>query len=313
MMYNTGKIVGGVKMSYTRVVKFQYFTLWSRIKVNNRWQDSGKFDFISWISNIKKNNLLMKKIEFGDTTARIEKVTHDDLNDLWTLRLMKLRDTNIPSKVKDNKEAEVIPLEDDEYIGEDITILYDKSTGIAMIQSNRFSLGITKLTEFINYTKVTSTSDIVIKPIRMDIDLKSFKKDSYKNIEIGFANIIRDVPSSKSPLATIINSYRKFHGVVGKVTIGLGRTKDSTLNIQEVNSLLSDLGNYEEVISAKLKVKDDDSSRVEIIDLFDNIFNDLITFELEKRTSLAYEQAVVQMIEYYKEKKGKILSQLYIK
>ena len=49
----------------------------------------------------------------------------DKINHLWKLWFLKLRDTNIPFKVKSNDVAEPISLDDDEYIGEDLLMIYD--------------------------------------------------------------------------------------------------------------------------------------------------------------------------------------------
>lgn len=76
-------------------------------------------------------NRIKKKIEFGKLLVRIDEIKYDENNDLWALRLMKLRDDNIPSKVKEDEIAEPINLEADEYIGEDMSILYEKEQGLS--------------------------------------------------------------------------------------------------------------------------------------------------------------------------------------
>ena len=68
-----------------------------------------------------------KEIEFDNVIARLEELEGDNENKIWKLRFMKLRDTNIPSIVKKEEEAKPIALDDDEYIGEDMLMIYDLS------------------------------------------------------------------------------------------------------------------------------------------------------------------------------------------
>ena len=270
-----------------RNIRFRYYKLEKQHKFKNRWHSDGEFDFLAWLNGIKKYKKEMVTIELKDTKARVEKIRYYEKEQLWVLRFMKLRDENIPMIAKENTEAEDIALEDDEYIGEDLYVLYDETCGLAMIQSNRFSLGTARLAEFMAKTYSDEVDiRVKIKPIIKDIDLRKYKKKSYKTIELGFANIIADVPSSKSPLSVIMNSYRKFHALSGHISISLGRTKENTLNIEEVDNLLEEIGEYDNVVSAKLRIKDDDAEHTELIDLFDNIAQDTILFKVEKRSSL---------------------------
>lgn len=65
------------------------------------------------------------------------------------------------AKVKENEEPTIIELEDDEYIGEDLFIIYDENKGIVMIQQNRMSLGIPRLEEVLQHTHNTYVVKII--------------------------------------------------------------------------------------------------------------------------------------------------------
>lgn len=140
-------------MEYKRTIQFRYFRVLCKEKGNdNKWGPLKIYDLVKWIAKIDADQKLKKSIKFGNTLARIECFSHSEDDDFWGIHLIKLRDTNIPTKVKENEASEPVELEDDEYLGEDITLLYEKCSSILMVQMNRFSLGITKLTEFINYS-----------------------------------------------------------------------------------------------------------------------------------------------------------------
>lgn len=116
---------------YTRNIKFQYFQI-----IIESEKQKFQFCFEDWAVYIDKEELVRKNLELKGLKARIEVYENDkDNNKIWTMRFMKLRDTNIPSKVKENEIAIPVELADDEYIGEDVTFLYDEEYGIAMIQT----------------------------------------------------------------------------------------------------------------------------------------------------------------------------------
>lgn len=295
-----------------RNIKYQYYKMDTQTKISGVWAEPKEFDFISWIQYVSENDLEQKTISLKDTKARVEKIKFYDEHDVWVVRFMKLREENLPYLAKENLDAEDIPLESDEYIGEDMYMLYDINTNIAMIQSNRFSLGISRLAEFFVKSQNKTDERVRFFPIKREIDLTSFGKNSYRTLELGFANILRDVPKGKSALGDIMKMYRKFSGVSGTIKIGIGRSKHDSLDVVEVDKLISEIGACDNVVSAKVKIKDDDLSRVEVIDLLDECFSDIITFNLELRETIAFNTAALSMIGKYELVKNKILSLITI-
>lgn len=298
-------------MEYKRVIRFQYYQInCKRFNTEkNSWGNLELFDFISWLMNVEKNDLLMKSIDFNNAKARVECCKHDKKADLWAVRFMKLRDTNIPSKAKENEAAKAIPLEEDEYIGEDLTMVYDKKSGIAMIQSNRFSLNISKLEEFIEYVNGDPLVQIFIEPIGMDFEKTGFGDGNYKTLDIAFANLSTWTGrgKGKTALSELIRPIKKLGGYVGHVTVGLGHVKEDTLDKTEVRNLVAEIrSNKKYIRSAKVKVKDDDDTDVEIVDLFENIHHDFITFILQSKENLSFTYAVTEMIYKFLKKKEQL-------
>lgn len=285
-------------MKYKRNIKFQYYTMQSKVLKDHVWIDNGAFKFVTWLNTFdqKKGK---GSIEFDGMKARVECFDFNDKDEIWAVRFMKLRDTNIPSKVKERESAEAIELAADEYIGEDVTLLYDKKSGIAMIQSNRFALGISRIERFIDCVPLVKDEQVKIRPIGTKVDLKHFKRNRYKSFELKFTDLQKLVPNDgKSALGELIKTFKRFGAVTGKVTISLGKSSLTTLEKKEVENAILELDN-DNVDGAKLKVKDDDDSPVEIIDLFDNIENDIIPFELEARETLDFKKAVIGMTDKF--------------
>ena len=290
-----------------RNVKFQYFGMVRQQKEKNRWKGKGRLNIESWMDKLENKELLNATIDLGDTKASVDKVEWDETHNVWIFRFMKLREDNIPSIVRENQEAEAIPLGEDEYIGEGLHMLYDNNTGIAMVQMNRFSLGLKRLEEFMTQIWEIENERIKLKPI---LDYMNFDRDTrrkYKAIEVDFANIGQVELDDRSSLGTIMAYFRKFYGVTGSIKISLGRTKADTLNIDEVNRVIGEAIDDNIVSGMKLHIKDDDQRPVEVIDLFDNICKDIVTFNLVAKTALGFEYAKTSMIRSYEAKKNHIV------
>ena len=282
-----------------RNVKFQYYALVRQKKEKNRWNGQGKLDIDIWMDKLDKRNLLNATIDLGDTKANVDTVNWFEKSDVWVFKFMKLREDNIPVIVKENQESKVIPLEDDEYIGEGLHMLYDNNIGIAMLQINRFSLGLKRLESFLTEVWKEEGERIKLKPIADKLVFDTSIKREYKSIEISFANITPQLEDGKRSLGTIMNLYRKMQGAAGVIKIGFGKSKGDTLNIDEVRDVVDDALMDESVRGLKLHIKDDDDRPVEIVDLFDHICKDIITFNVAEKSVLNYSYVADKMISCY--------------
>lgn len=291
-----------------RNVKFKYYGIVLQEKNKNRWNGKGRLNILAWLDKMDKRNLLNSSIDLGDVKASVDKIEWFEGNQVWIFRFMKLREDNIPSIVKENNEAETFPLEEDEYIGEGLYMLYDNNTGIAMIQSNRFSLGLKRLEEFLTNIWEVENQRIKIKPILDKIDFNVRSRRKYKNIEISFANVVQknddDFPRA---LGTLMHPLRMFNGVAGSVKVGFGRTKGDTLNIDKISEVVTDALEDNSVTGLKLHIKDDDDSPVEVVDLFEYICKDIIAFNLPTKSTLNFSYAAAEMTRCYNQRKSHLV------
>ncbi len=289
-----------------RKIKFQYFVFEQETKNDGHWESRGTFNLINWIDHVNTNGLEQKIVELNDTKARIEKIKHID--GCWAVQMMKLREDNLPHIVREYEDAEDIDLEDDEYIGEDMYMMYNIDNGVAMIQVNRFSLGIRRLGEFLSQSMNLENERITIKAVSSNVEVNNFRGHTYRDIELGFANLQYVQTTQNSALGAIMNAYGRLQGLSGRIKIGVGRCKDESLDIIEVDNLLQEIREEECIISAKVKIRDDDMARTEVIDLFDNVVSDTITFSLPARTTLAFDYATISMKNYFDQRIEEILN-----
>lgn len=299
-------------MKYLRTIKFNYFQI---KKIIGNDGTPKIFDFAEFLADLYSKEILMKtqEIEHSGLKYRIENILFNEENNLWYVRLMKMRDTNIPSKLKENIEAEPFHLEDDEYIGEDISFVYERESGIIMYQINRFSISPTKFQEILYSLNNNENEKFVLMPISFIFDQKAFRKDYYKKIDISFANLNCLDIDEKTPLGKIMRSFNKVGGFSAHVTIGLGHSKAETLNRDATQSIIDEArDNTLNIRGAKVTVKDDDDAKPEIIDLFDNVSCDYITFTLKSRETLDYDVLFRSMIDCFIKKKKELYELLSI-
>lgn len=226
---------------------------------------------------------------------------------------MRLREDNIPFIVKADADAEDLELDEDEYVGEGLHILYDKNHQLFMVQSNRFSLGISALESYLNAIWDVPDETIHLYPLQKDIDIPSYQRKSYKTITIGFGNLKalnREARTTRS-LEGILSSFNQMGCHTAEVKFSLGHSKQPTLNRDQVHNLLADIAENRDIIStAKLTCKDDDVEKSEIINLLDFVEESKIDFRLPERTTLGKEYTFNEMIQEYNKKKGVLLGYL---
>ncbi|MBQ8640422.1 MAG: hypothetical protein IJ468_14860 [Lachnospiraceae bacterium] len=303
-------------MQYKRVIKFQYYRVRCKRRLaNGSFSEPVLYNLTDWIERVIDKQ--QKGIVFGKNMARIDIIKYNRITQLWGIRLLKLRDTNPPTKAKDGEASVAISLEEDEYIGEDVTMLYERSSSILMVQSNRFSLGISKIEEFINYMNMDEDTIISIDPIGNFNNRSLLENGNYKSLEVSFANLNswEDDLENKSSLRDMISSIRRTGGYTAYVKIGLGRTKGNSLDKNTISDFIYNvIGKDNHVKRAKVKVESlAGDEGTELVDLIEEVFHDYITFELESKETLKYEDTIMRMTSKFKERKDDLYSAIKYK
>ncbi len=140
-------------MNDKRIIHFYYFKPY----LFEEGHKKKPFNFADWIINFEKDNKIYETISLSTIDARVDGHIYDQVNDLHGVCFVNMRGENLSSNFHQKfkkKAQEDLNLADDEYIGEDMYVLYDRKTNIFMSQSNRMSLTINQITEFIKKQKI---------------------------------------------------------------------------------------------------------------------------------------------------------------
>ena len=219
----------GIVIVKTKIITFQYFqvVLQKEFKENDQivWKTKNVFNFAEWLCKQQTEGKIKKNITVkNDFQGNLESVINSKSNpNIWFARFFKLRDV-VPAKVKDGIGAESIELDEDEYIGEDVSILYDDSYGICMLQKNRFSLSYKKIAEWLTLSCAEGYR-VCLRPISDNDLFEKIRGRNIRNFDISLANLKGMENAKNSSLDQIIRCAKYFDGATANIKIGVGRSK----------------------------------------------------------------------------------------
>lgn len=289
--------------TYKRDIKFCYYKV---VYINEEGKLLEKFNLVEWLMKMQDEGQVKRNIQLSDCSVHLEDFDFVDNNSIYCIRAFKLRDANIPSKVKDGKESTPIPLDDDEYIGEDLNFLYDRENSVCMLQQNRMSIGVSRLVEWINRDFERDGKKVAFMPISGGFQPNKIGKRKIRKLEFSFANLVPEEPDGS--LGSLINSLGKYKGVNGKIIIGCGYDRNAELDKANIIDLVDELQTNPGIVkTGKITLRqdgmlDDDKAHLEVVDIFEDSLNNVISFEIEKRKPLDFGQAKVKMLAAYKKR-----------
>ncbi len=298
--------------TYQRNIKFYYYVPKIYIKPNDggnefEWKFKEKFDVSNWLAELNANEKFKSNIELPDCIVNVENVKLLE-DGLYAFRIYKLRDGNIPSIIKEGEEAQPIDLDPDEYVGEDTTLLYDSSNCILMMQYNRMSIGKSRLELLMTRSLGDPNRKVLLQLISRKLDTSRFREKKLKSMEFSLENLDSlDEGYEENGFLGLVQRFKKYSGYSISIKISASRKRDDTLDVNNTLVAIDEITDNKALINkAKIRLRDDDQSRIEEVDLFEDVLHDRISFSIENRTPLSFNYASLQMLKVYKERLSEI-------
>ncbi|MDZ5719858.1 hypothetical protein P9293_05495 [Bacillus inaquosorum] len=286
-------------------VRFEYYQVVYRRNNDGADVRDRLFDLLVWMDQANRRSLEGRTFDYRQEQARLETTYWDTELGFYFLHFVRLRDTNIPSTARATAQVEPLELEDDEYIGEEVSALYDEMNHVLMLQRNKYSLGPEGIEEYLNLIWNTEEEQIYLRPIcPPNVFDMARRSTEYRKINLRFADLSNINPEQtrnrlRSPIGNIFSSFERYRGINAQVTITVGNTRNS-LDEETVNDTLTDIEENAELFSrAEIARKADDDTSVELIDLFAHKAHDFGTFRVERRETLSHEAIAQQMWKIY--------------
>lgn len=274
-------------------------------------------------------DFLMVRREFDTTVAvgeefaemEIDSYSFDQQRNIYGFQLSKLRDKNIPSKKKFGEIKEEILLEQDEFIGEFVSVLYDNTYKVLAIQSNLYGLSskqienvLTQLRfRYLDEQGLTDEVPLLVRlaPMidRAKVD-RVIRSDYFKKIRLKGSNVMLDANLDDASLMG--EARRMLHEVAGvniDITISLGRSeRTASLDDARIREVINEYLQIPDDQRPQLEVTalDNEEAEIETINLFEPRMTDRISIVVEPRTTVAHEYLFNTFMETYDSKRPDI-------
>lgn len=294
-------------------IKIEYYKLYCAEDNGNGFGDDKAFDLLIWMKRAMKLTLEERAKEYYQEKARLDNAYYDSKRNLWILSFSRLRETNIPNIAKVDREAEAIELDDDEYIGETAYAIYDEQRKILVLQRNIHSLGPTGIEQYMNLIWSEPTKMIFLRPIKVS-NTRQTAKDAaeIRNITVRFADMKKQNKFGKDKTITkLFDALNQYDGVNAQITITMGNERNKSLDKSTINDTIDEALKYRDSISKlEVSLKRDESSNVEVLDLFQQKLYDFIFVNIEKRKTLSMEYLISRMSDKYNENLSRVQKEL---
>lgn len=290
-------------------VKYIYYQLFQ-----SNLEEDKVYSLLEIIKHLAQTSLKERIIEIDYDKYRLENIKPESINNInfVHLRFMRLDEANIPNLSYENRESSPLVLQDGEYLGTPLHILYDVTNEVCMIQQSRTTMTVGKLNKYLNsfvHSLNLLGKDYFIE-FRPILSLSGVRDGAvYSKIELRFANIERAQISDNTDLQKIIDVYNDYQAITGSITMSLGHYTSRQLLGRKVRMLSRDVERNKEALrSARLYYKTEDYTGC--VDLIQDIIGDEINFDIEKRSSLSFDYAQREMLQRYLSKLNEILNEL---
>ncbi|WP_106768859.1 DUF6731 family protein [Paenibacillus faecalis] len=277
--------------------------------------------FLEYIDSKKDN--FDTSVLLGDEVGEVEpgSIIYTDKYKTYGFQLSKLVETNIPSKKKIGRIKEEIMLEDDEFIGHFVTIIYDKTLNVVMVQSNLYGLSTVQIEQYLTELRLKYLEEIGcgneevlavrLTPILDHSKLKTaLQADYYRKLKIKGSDISLDSAlDGSSMISDARRTLFKMKGVNIEITVSLGVTeKTASLDEEEVREVLKEFQkiNPDQRPKIELTMKEYEEAPIEVINLIEPRMTDRLSLEVEPRKTIGHGFLHDKMLEKYIQRKSDI-------
>lgn len=292
-------------------------------EVEAEFLDAPTWDMISWLDYIETHAETRWHYDLGGELAELEPGSIITRNvSTKGFQLSKLRETNIPAIKRLGEIKRDIMLEDDEYIGEFVTCLYDRGLGMLAVQSNRYGLTTNQIEELltnfrlsyfnrVNNNQETENPQIVkLRPI-LDVNgmNAALEAEVIRKIKLRATDFMGDNGLDNEPL---LGSARRCLGTFAaasvEITISVGQSRTETLDVESARRAIRLFNDYRcenpNAFNCEVTKKDTIDTAVDTINLITPRMTDIVSADIEPRTSIAHGYLFQLIYEKFDNRRG---------
>lgn len=260
-------------------VRFDYFKVYAMsFNEETDTMEERLCDLSDIMTSTERITTAERIFNVGNDQARLQEISFN--NNMWEMHFLRIRKDNFPLRTHDDGSFDFFSdLGDEEGFGEEVSAIYNPTNHVIMIRRNSLSLAPSAIANYFTNLVSQVGFTVTFKPLIHPRSLELLQEDHLiRSIEIGIADVKNASPRTKRALGRLITHTEELNESVSIVLkIGIeqkGSKKHSRLPIfEEIEGFATD----ENVKRAIVKVKEDEDSRVEKMDL---IQHRLVDFEL---------------------------------
>lgn len=242
------------------------------------------------------------RYEFNNEIAKVAMLDYHEDIQCYHMSFERLRDFNLPVKSSFERESEIIDLEEDEFIGEEVSLLYDTTNSIVIIQRNRDSLSPTALEMFIrdiHRTFTSAHSTLELNPLLEENTLdRVLESDQVRRLIVRVEDLGQET-EYEDDLSNITNEVNRYDANSLELILSVGRERDSEMDADRAKGFIRTVMRRRNVSKAQAYVRLDEDSNVEKYDLIEHKIHSLVTFDFREDRTIRPDAVFDQMRDVY--------------
>ena len=292
----------------SKTIRFDYFRVRCARLTDGNVTELPIYLLHPLLDKMTRMDVVERTYDYRGELARLQVVNRHriDQRSCWELQLLRLRQAQLPGIATNDGEYEIMELEDDEYVGEEVSVLYDEILSILVIQRNRNSLSPSGIEEFLNL--MAPGENIRLEPIIAKEEAMELKNGDYIrsfNLSISDIREMQLADTNNSSLREIISSLRKNYNAISvsiKISLGQRGRKEDSLTLNEVATTINEYTGTNGVTKMILAKKEAEDARVEVYDLIDKRVRGYATCDYKRECPITHNRIFPLLEENFREK-----------
>ncbi|MGN8647901.1 DUF6731 family protein [Gracilibacillus sp. HCP3S3_G5_1] len=221
--------------------------------------------------------------QYNGEPARLSEISIDQDTQYYHLVFERL-DYQVPARTTLHGESRPLELQDDEYIGVDVSVLYDPFDHIFMLQRNRSSLGPSGIEKFLktiihNYTTLDEFNFELAIVSDSSARRRAFRQSAYRKVHLKVVGakangIVEKFTTNRTEVDSVeivFNSKQAKHGKIDE---------------DFAKNLLEEYVESEDVKKLTIRAREQEDGEVEPIDLIDHKLQTFTQFDFRENRRL---------------------------
>ncbi|MFC4770960.1 DUF6731 family protein [Enterococcus hermanniensis] len=253
------------------------------------------FDLEAWINIMEGVSLAERTRPYKEDSVRLEQAYYHPNYECWFLRFMRQRPNDVPSLSGPDIPSEFMDLEDNQFVSEDVSCLFDPENNVIMVQKNSHSVSPVGLEQYFNNTTPNETVVHLRKIVATDSFQKVRRSRRCRKIIVRVADMptLRArglLDNLRSTVGQMVRAMQETPSPYLEFTYSVGMDRSLEVDEDEVNAIVDDIQNNPIVFDrAKVNIIEENETKQRMVDLFLDSPKDEISFNTERNNPIRFD------------------------